>query len=229
LINSGIKDAVLTLHDGSQRAGADLKALVDHARQIDRMLDAIGRKYPKNLVEQVAIAGALNPEVLADPEQAMRVAEYIAGRLDALALETERSWSGVALSDGGLQFTRELRGVREINAIDGNLIRSVEARRIDDHTAELQSVYARPGRLERNGETFQIASPCQLLNRIYELGRKGISLSRYKGLGEMNPDQLWTTTLDPDARNLLQVKISQADTADEIFSKLMGDVVEHRR
>jgi len=229
LISGGIKDAVLTLHDGSQRAGGDLKALVDHARQIDRMLDAIGRKYPKNLVEQVAIAGALNPEILADPEQATRVAEYIAGRLDALALETERGWSGVALSDGGLQFTRELRGVREISAIDGNLIRSVEARRIDDHTAELQAVYAKPGRLERGDETFQIASPCELLNRIYELGRKGISLSRYKGLGEMNPDQLWITTLDPDARNLLQVKISHADTADEIFSKLMGDVVEPRR
>jgi len=229
LIDAGIKDTVLTLHDGGQRAGVDLKALVMHARQIDSMLDAIGRKYPKKLVEQVAIAGALNPEVLEDPDQAARVADYIAGRLDALSPETERGWSGEALTDGGLQFTRELRGVREINAIDGNLIRSVEARRIDDHTAELQSVYAKPGYLESKGETYKIASPCELLSQIYELGKKGIALSRYKGLGEMNPDQLWTTTLDPDARNLLQVKISHADTADEIFSKLMGDVVEPRR
>jgi DNA gyrase subunit B len=229
LMDVGIKGAVLTLHDGSQRGGADLKALAEHAQQIDKMLDAIGRKYPKSLVEQVAIAGALNPEVLADPAQATQIAEYVAGRLDALALETERGWQGIALPDGGLQFSRELRGVREINAIDGNLIRSVEARRIDEHTAELQAVYAHPGSLEHNGETYKIASPSQLLNQIYALARKGITLSRYKGLGEMNPDQLWITTLDPDARNLLQVKISHADTADEIFSKLMGDVVEPRR
>jgi DNA gyrase subunit B len=229
LIDAGIKDTVLTLHDGSQRAGADLKALVLHARQIDRMLDAIGRKYPKKTVEQVAIAGALNPEVLEDPDQARRVAEYVAGRLDALSPETERGWRGEAVTDGGLQFTRELRGVREINVIDGNLIRSVEARRIDDHTAELQAVYAKPAYLEHKGEPYKIASPCELLTQVYQLGKKGIALSRYKGLGEMNPEQLWTTTLDPDARNLLQVKISHADTADEIFSKLMGDVVEPRR
>ena len=229
LIDAGIKDAVLTLHDGSQRAGADLKALVLHARQIDRMLDAIGRKYSKKLVEQVAIAGALNPEVLEDPEQARRVAEYVAGRLDALSPDAERGWVGEALDDGGLRFTREHRGVREISAIDGNLIKSVEARRIDGHTAELQAVYAKPGSLQYKDETVMLASPCELLAQIYKLGRKGIALARYKGLGEMNPDQLWTTTLDPDARNLLQVKISHADTADEIFSKLMGDVVEPRR
>ncbi len=229
LIDAGIKDTVLTLHDISQRAGADLKALVLHARQIDTMLDAIGRKYPKKMVEQVAIAGALNPEILEDPDQARRVAEYVAGRLDALSPETERGWTGEALTDGGLQFMRELRGVREINVIDGNLIRSVEARRIDDHTAELQAVYAKPAYLEHKGEPYKIASPCELLAQVYRLGKKGIALSRYKGLGEMNPEQLWITTLDPGARNLLQVKISHANTADEIFSKLMGDVVELRR
>ena len=229
LIDAGIKDTVLTLHDRSQRAGADLKALVLRARQIDTMLDAIGRKYPKKMVEQVAITGALNPEVLEDPDQARRVAEYVAGRLDALSPETERGWSGEALTDGGLQFMRELRGVREINVIDGNLIRSVEARRIDDHTAELQAVYAKPAYLEHKGEPYKIASPCELLAQVYRLGKKGIALSRYKGLGEMNPEQLWITTLDPGARNLLQVKIRDADTANDIFSKLMGDVVEPRR
>ena len=229
LIELGIQDTVLTLHDGSQRAGDDLKQIVVHARQIDHLLAAVGRKYPKAIVEQVAIAGALNPRVLSNPDQAGQAAEYVAARLNAQAPETERGWKGEPTEDGGLQFSRELRGVREISVIDGHLIRSVEARKLDEHAVELQAIYTQRATFTRKDEEHFLVSPIELLERVYGFGKKGCTISRYKGLGEMNPGQLWETTLDPEARVLLQVRVSHADTADDIFTKLMGDVVEPRR
>ena len=229
LIDGGLEDAVLTLHTGEQRAGADLRALVDHARRCRHILEAASQKYDRSVVEQTAIAGALNPSVLADPEQAVAAAQYVARRLDQLSPPIERGWQGEPTSDGGLKFVRVLRGVTETLVIDGPLIRSAEARKLDEQATELQDAYLKRAILTRKDEEHEVRSPTQLLDLVLGFGRKGLSIQRYKGLGEMNPGQLWETTLDPDARTLLQVKVSHADEADEMFSTLMGDVVEPRR
>ncbi|MDP1837761.1 MAG: DNA gyrase subunit B, partial [Reyranella sp.] len=138
-------------------------------------------------------------------------------------------WSGEPTPDGGLAFSRRLRGVNERHVIDGPLVKSAEARKLDGLALELQSVYQRPGLFIAKEKETQIFSPTELFAAVVEAGRRGVTIQRYKGLGEMNPDQLWETTLDPEARTLLQVRINHADEADEIFSTLMGDVVEPRR
>ena len=126
-------------------------------------------------------------------------------------------------------MTRSVRGVREAVAIDGALIGSADARRLDKMATELQATYLKPGKLTRKDETVEVRSPSELLEAVFEWGRKGLTLQRYKGLGEMNPEQLWETTLDENARSLLLVKVQHADEAGELFAKLMGDVVEPRR
>jgi DNA gyrase subunit B len=229
LIESGLKDVVLKLHDGSTIASEDLRAVVDHARDTRTLLNAIPPRYARSLVEQLAISGALNPDVLGDREQSSEVAAYVAKRLDALAQETDRGWEGIATEDGGLQFERVVRGVKEIQTVDRPLIESAEARRLDGQAAQLQAIYGGPAELIKGDQTVPVLSPAKLLDTVLGLGRKGITIQRYKGLGEMNPSQLWETTLDPNARALLQVKVVHVDTADEMFSRLMGDVVEPRR
>jgi DNA gyrase subunit B len=229
LIETGTDEAVLTLHDGSQRAGGDLKALVEEARGIERVLDVLGHKYPKFVIEQAAIAGALDPDVMADPEKAGEAANYIARRLDLLANEYEQGWTGVPMEDGGLRFERELRGVKEVCVIDGPLIASADARKLNSKREALQEAYLKVAGWRKGDKTGEIRSPSQLLDKVFETGRRGIKMQRYKGLGEMNPDQLHETTLDQNQRTLLQVRVDHVDTADEMFSKLMGDVVEPRR
>ena len=229
LVAEGLKDAVLTLHSGGQRAGDDLREIVEQARTIKRVLDNIPDKYPKFVVEQAAIAGALNLDRLADPDKAQEAADYIARRLDMLSPEVERGWSGEPMPDGGLAFSREVRSVRELRVIDHPLLESSEARRLDNWVAHLQEVYGKMCLLERKDTKTEIRSPSQLLDAVLSVGSKGITMQRYKGLGEMNPDQLWETTLDVENRTLLQVKINELDEANEMFSKLMGDVVEPRR
>ncbi|MGZ5908206.1 MAG: DNA gyrase subunit B, partial [Reyranella sp.] len=153
----------------------------------------------------------------------------IARRLDAVSTPIERGWAGEPTPDGGLAFMRRLRGVQERHVIDGPLIKSAEARKLDALAPELQAIYMRPGVFAAKDKETPISSPTELFAAVLEAGRKGVTIQRYKGLGEMNPDQLWETTLDPEARALLQVRINHADEADEIFSTLMGDVVEPRR
>jgi DNA gyrase subunit B len=229
LIDSGIRDVVLTLHNGTQRAGEDLRALVLRASRVQSLLDTLPSRYSRPLIEQLAIAGALNSDILSDDARATEVAEYVARRMNALAPETERGWVGGTVGHGGLLFTRELRGVREEHVIDAALLDSAEARALDSMAAELRQTYERAGALRHRDDDIQIASPLGLFQAVTAIGRKGIAVQRYKGLGEMNASQLWETTLDPEARTLLQVKVSHGDTADEMFSKLMGDVVEPRR
>ena len=224
-----MKDAVLTLHNGDQRAGPDLRALVDDARRAAALLEAIGRRYNQRIVEQAAILGVLNPDVIADAEQAGQVAHYLASRMDGLEAEEERGWSGTAAADGGYALERSTRGVAETHVIDATLIRSGESRQLDAMAKELQENYERPATLTRKDDSVRIAGPMDLLATVLKLGQKGLSVQRYKGLGEMNPEQLWETTLDPDARTLLQVQVKELDDADEVFSTLMGDVVEPRR
>ena len=230
LIESGLKEAVLAPSDGNQVAGPELRGLVEKAVRAKHLLGPLTRKVGNpDVVEQAAIAGALNPEIIPDAERARDAAGYIAKRLDALAPERERGWRGDASPDGGLAFERTLRGVTERRLIDGPLIRSSEARHLDGMAEELQATYMTPSVLHQKDQTFEITGPMALADAVLGLGRKGVTISRYKGLGEMNPEQLWETTLDPEARSLLQVEIKHADDAAEVFATLMGDVVEPRR
>ena len=229
LVESGLEGVKLVLADGSERAGADLRTIVVEALGVRTIIESLHSRYPTMVIEQAAIAGALNPDVLANSANGEAAATYIGKRLDALSDETERGWSGKATTDGGLQFGRELRGVKESWLIDAKLIGSSDALRLDRKTPHLQEIYARPAKLKRKDAEIPINGPLGLLEAIFATGRKGVTLQRYKGLGEMNPDQLWETTLDPNVRSLLRVKVSEVDQADDIFTKLMGDVVEPRR
>jgi DNA gyrase subunit B len=229
LIGEGSAGATFTLHTGEVIAGADFDALIAKARAAVAALDGFPRHYPRFLLEQAAIAGALNPEILADGERASQTALYIARRLDQLSDETERGWHGEPTPDGGMKFWREVRGVREAVAIDGALISSADARKLDRLASDLQAAYLQAGTLARKDEKREVRAPSQLLEAVFEWGRKGLALQRYKGLGEMNAEQLWETTLDDNARTLLLVKVEHADEADDLFAKLMGDIVEPRR
>ncbi len=229
LVDTGLEASTLVLGDGTERAGADLRMIVEEALLTRNALDALHMRYSRTVVEQAAIAGVLNPEVLSDTPKAEVAAQYIARRLDTISEETERGWTGEPTIDGGLTFIREVRGVKESWTLDGKLISSADAIRLDRKAAHLQEIYERPAKLRRkDGETV-IYGPGDLLDAIFAVGRKGISMQRYKGLGEMNPEQLWETTLDPNVRSLLRVRVSELDGADDLFTKLMGDVVEPRR
>ncbi len=229
LINGGTDDAVLALGSGESIAGADLRALAHRARGTIGILEGLHSRYARFVVEQAAIAGALNPKLLVEETQARALAEKIAARLDVLSEETERGWTGEVTDEGGLIFTREVRGVKEAHVIDRALIASADARKLNQLAPHLADTYATEAILRRKGLETPIYGPATLLDAVYEAGRKGISMQRYKGLGEMNPEQLWETTLDSEVRTLLQVKITELDDADEVFSRLMGDVVEPRR
>ena len=227
LIEQGLDGATLTLGDGTVMAGADLARVVTEARQAKTVLRAFPTHYAPHILEQAAIAGAfLDGRVRAD---AQGVADQVAKRLDQVAVEYERGWSGRPTQDHGLAFSRVLRGVEEMRQLDGRCFNSGEARKIGTMTDALQEVYGGPAKLTRKDKSFDIHGPTDLLDAVMGEGEKGLSLQRYKGLGEMNPDQLWETTLDPEARTLLQVKVDDLADADDLFTKLMGDVVEPRR
>jgi DNA gyrase subunit B len=231
LITTGLEDAVLRLSSGEERAGNDLRKLVEEARTIRNLLNGLHSRYNRKVIEQAAIAGVLHQRVTEDPSNAGRAADYIARRLDALTDETERGWKG-RFNEDGFQFERTVRGVREAAVIDQALLGSADARKLDEFALSLQQIYPRPtppAMLRRKDDETPIHGPVGLFEAVTAAGRKGISLQRYKGLGEMNAEQLWETTLDIDARSLLQVKVKEVDEADDIFTKLMGDVVEPRR
>ncbi len=227
LIAGGIEDAVFRLFNNSERASADLISLVEEARVIRDVLANLHTRYNRKVIEQAAIAGVLTPSIFDDPEKAQAAAAYIARRLDALADETERGWQG--LFQDGFRFERTVRGVKEVAFIDQALLASADARKLDEHAAALQATYMRPGVLRRKDEETAIHGPIDLFDAVMAAGRKGVTLQRYKGLGEMNPEQLWETTLDTEARTLLQVKVKEGEDADNIFAELMGDLVEPRK
>ena len=229
LIETGIGEVALTLASGEQRVGADLAELLHQARKMRSILAALPSRYPKFIIEQTAIAGALTPEILSKSDLAEQSSQYIASRLNRMLDEVERGWEGRPSGDGGLTFNRVLRGVREEVNIDGPLIASADARRLDQMAPDLQAVYLEPAQLTLNDKTIQVGSPTQLLEAVLAQGRQGVSLQRYKGLGEMNPDQLWQTTLDENVRSLLQVRVQDVAESNGLFEQLMGDVVEPRR
>jgi len=234
LIEGGLEDASLTISGGEVITGADLRNSVDDALKVRGLLDGLHTRYDRGIVEQVAIAGALNAELLSDRKAAEEAAVYVAKRLDSISEETEKGWSGTLetsedMSDWAMTFRRTVRGVDEVHKIDQALMGSADAKALDGFAASLQDIYANPAQLKRRDNTTNIYGPRDLLQAIFEAGQKGVSLQRYKGLGEMNAEQLWETTLDPDARTFLQVKINEASEADDLFSRLMGEEVEPRR
>ncbi len=224
----GVRDAVLSLANGEQVAGPDLGALAEFARTAKGAVAGLASKYPAFAIEQAAIIGALNADTIDDPEKATQAAKAIAERFDSVSNELERGWTGEA-GDHGLVFRRMVRGVAEEIVVDAALVASADARRLDKWSTELRAVYGQGATITRGDETKPVRGPSELVEAILGWGQKGLTLQRYKGLGEMNPEQLWETTLDDNARSLLQVRISHGDTADDIFSKLMGDVVDPRR
>jgi DNA gyrase subunit B len=231
LIDTGLEDAALRLTSGETRAGNDLRKLVEEARSIRNLLNGLHSRYNRKVIEQAAIAGVLNPAIFNDPQTATAAAQYIARRLDALADETERGWTG-QFNEQGFQFERTLRGVKEAAIIDQALLGSADARKLDQFALSLQQIYPRPtppAVLRRKDEETAIHGPVGLFEAVTAAGRKGVALQRYKGLGEMNPSQLWETTLDIDARSLLQVNVKEIDEANTTFDELMGDKVEPRR
>lgn len=238
LIDAGLDSCVLTLHDGSQISGEDLRATAAQAHEVRNLIDPLVRKVGNALViEQSVIAGGLSPAVLDDVQRGTAVTADIVRRLDQFSDPLERGWEGQyhaedAHSDapgGVLEFSRTLRGVTERYRIDGMLVRTPEARRLDQLTSALQDVFLNPATMTAKERNYTIDGPIMMIDKIFENGRRGVAINRYKGLGEMNPDQLWETTLDPNQRTLMQVKVNHIDEAQDIFSTLMGDVVEPRR
>jgi DNA gyrase subunit B len=230
LFESALRDAVFHQHDGGQRAANDLRDLLEKARLQRRWVQPLALKVGSvDVVEQAAIAGAFSAGILADPNRAIEMAHRTAARLNQLIDGPEGRWQGEVIAGEGLVFSRSRQGVGERRLIDAAMLRSSEARRLDGEAAQLREVYDRPGRLVARDKEYRITGPTGLVDAVMELGRRGAEINRYKGLGEMNPEQLWETTLDPEVRSLLQVRVNHEDEAEETFSTLMGDLVEPRR
>ena len=229
LVEAGLKDAVLRVSDGPQLAGTDLKEVVEKANSISRLVAALARSDgAKDVIEQAAIAGMLKSDMLTNAD----AADYLAKRLDHLADPLAKGWeAAIEETAMGPQIVvrRMLRGIEERHVIDSKIVQSPEARQLDQLASHLQSTYSKMGEFEAAGKMQAIAGPTQLAEHVMALGRKGAQVARYKGLGEMNPEQLWETTLDPDARSFLQVKVTEEEEADNAFSTLMGEAVEERR
>jgi len=223
LIEEGCQEALLTLHSGESLAGPDLAERVEAARSVMLATERMTARAPGFALEAAALAGALHPDV------AQAGADATAKRLDAQADEGEDGWTGTVAPEGALVFKREVRGVTETVVLDEKLLASPDAKRLMERCAPLAADFEGPAVFARKGEETRVFGPLQLLETVIRAGAKGMKIQRYKGLGEMNPDQLWETTLDPEARSLLRVSVEEADTADDLFAKLMGDVVEPRR
>ena len=229
LMEAGLKDAVLTPSDGTQGAGAELQDYAGRATMAGRLVDQLGRRLGnRDVVEQAAIAGLLTGATLGNAA----AAAYLARRLEGQANELEKGWQA-DVEDGvngpALVVSRQLRSITERHVIDRRLLNAPEAMELDAMASHLQAIYERPASLRLGSNEMAINGPMGLSQAIFQTGRKGAQISRYKGLGEMNPEQLWETTLDPTQRVLLQVSIEQEEDADNAFSTLMGEAVDQRR
>ena len=230
LLRECLDEITLELADGSQIAGDDLWSLIEDARVARNHMEPIIQKVgERSVVEQSAIAAALSRDILDDEDNATAAARYVATRLNTLADPLEQGWSGVPSQDGGLLFQRTLRGITQKHLIDGDLIRSRDGRSLDTMAPGLQNIYGKVAKLKTKTDERRVEGPVTLIKHLTDYGRKGLSFQRYKGLGEMNPEQLWETTMDVNARVLLQVKVNQVDQANSVFETLMGELVEPRR
>src|SRR5690606_22522600 len=226
LMEAGLEDAVFKTRDGIEHAGGDLLGIVQQARDIVLAIDNLNTRYNRSLVEQAAIVGGLDPDGLADPDRITGTMNRISNRLDRISDELERGWSGAITDEESLAFSRTVRGVTETHVIDKPLLQSADARKLRQLAERLDEIYGGVPTLTRKGDTIQIFGPASLFKAVTDAGRKGVSLQRYKGLGEMNASQLWETTLDPNARTLLKVEIDNTTEAAVIFTALTGDLDE---
>lgn len=230
LIRGGCDDAVLNKQNGEQVAGQDLISLVERTRKARSMISALERKAPEKIIEQMAIHGLFDQETLNNRAQLKKEVENLAVLLDSLEAEYDKGWKADVEEDGSILFHRTLRGVQEKHLIGSGIVDSAEAKALNDMRSFLHENFGEPSVLvSKNGLEKKIAGPVAFVDAVMAAGKKGITIQRYKGLGEMNPEQLWETTLDPEARSLLQVRIEHFDEADETFATLMGDVVEPRK
>jgi DNA gyrase subunit B len=228
LYTEGTADSALVLNGGETIVGADLTNIVSRARKARETIDEFPARFSRDVIVQAALARALH-EAPDDAMEAQSNADRIASRLDLIADEFERGWTGAPDGEGGYVFKRELRGVAERHSLPRDVLVSGDARRTQEMMKDLADIFASPAQWTRKDHRESVTGPNSLLRAARAAGEKGVSIQRYKGLGEMNPGQLWETTLDPAARVLLQVRIKEADDADDIFSKLMGEIVEPRR
>ena len=216
LVTAGIASLAVEIA-GETRSGADLGALVEHARRLRRLMAYVPHRYPAALVETMALAGAFDPDITDKAAAAAQLATHLnAG---------SSGWDVEVGAEGGYVIRYLDRGVTDVTILDRAFVTSAEARKLHALAAEQAALWQQPAIL--GGVT--IRRPTALLDAVLEAGRKGLAVQRYKGLGEMNAEQLWETTLDPAARTLLRVEVRDAVLADETFTQLMGDIVEPRR
>ena len=230
LIRGGCDDASLLLADGEQIAGQDLIGLVEQNRKARSLIATLSKNVPEKIIEQMAICGLFDAEVLNDKAKLRSELDKLAARLDGLEAEYDRGWMADVEADGSLLFSRTLRGVTEKHIVGANILDSQEAPVLNNMRDILRENFTTVSTLiSKQGLEKKIHGPVSFVDAVIAAGKKGITIQRYKGLGEMNPEQLWETTLDPEARSLLQVRIDRMEEADETFATLMGDVVEPRK
>ena len=227
LIDMGIEDSTLNINNGTIVAGPDLQRIVILTKKIKKIIESFPSNIPSFIFEQVAMAGALSKEILEN--DTINVENNISKRLDGISSEYEKGWFCKYTKEKILEIGRTLRGVKNIYLLENNIFLQKEASLLNSLSKEMLEVFDKEVIFTKKEKSFKLHSPSELLNLILKQGEKGLSLQRYKGLGEMNADQLWETTLDPDSRSLLQVKIEQSAEEGTTFSDLMGDDVEPRR
>jgi DNA gyrase subunit B len=223
LADAGVKDLVLSTPEG-QRAGNDLQNLLVHARRIRTLLDFVPNRYDMRLIEELALSGAFDPALLATGDLTKGL-DTTRARLNAMTDDLYGGWVVEAGAEGGYHLKRTVRGVTDHYIVDRAFLGTAEARKLHATATEQAAIFGSGTKL---GEK-PTRRPSELLQLVLEQGRKGLAIQRYKGLGEMNAEQLWDTTLDPANRLLLRVRVEHADTADDLFTKLMGEEVEPRK
>ncbi len=230
LIRGGCEDTVLQKKNGEQIGGSDLVALVENTRKVRSLIATLGKKAPEKIIEQMAILGMFDKNLFANKEEFKQSLNKLAVALDSHEAEYDKGWQAELKEDGSFAVHRTLRGVKEEHIIGNSVMDSPEAVVLNEMRSMLLENFAEASVLvSKNGVETRIPGPVAFVDAVMASGKKGITIQRYKGLGEMNPEQLWETTLDPEARSLLQVKMEHLDEADETFATLMGDVVEPRK
>lgn len=226
LVNEALDGTVLKTASGVQRAGEDLRDVIEKCSEFTRLVKSLSRRLPANVIQSTALAGALSASSIGDVAKAEKIAQRLNDSTDAIV---EAHWNGSVDEEGQFVLSRQVRGVTEKVIIDKGTLTAPEVPDINALVTELTAIFDGKLTLENKNNSSPVNTPSSLLDAVMEIGKKGVTVQRFKGLGEMNPDQLWETTLDPANRTLLQVKVGDADSAEEVFSTLMGGVVEPRR